>query len=84
MHQSREAHRTARPHHSPEGPPAGGCRVMAQPEHVEQDENPAAGLIGWEGIADSAAGPAQCGAGDRRSGMRVGVAGFAGSAVQGR
>jgi hypothetical protein len=23
---------------------------MAQPEHVEQDENPAAGLIGWEGI----------------------------------
>jgi hypothetical protein len=33
---------------------------MAQPEHVEQDENPAAGLIGWAGMADSAAGPAQC------------------------
>jgi hypothetical protein len=23
---------------------------MTQPEHLEQDENPAAGLIGWEGI----------------------------------
>jgi hypothetical protein len=34
---------------------------MAQPEHVKQDENPAAGLIGWEGIPDSAAGPARCG-----------------------
>jgi hypothetical protein len=59
--QSREAHHPARPHHSPRAAGLAGCRVMAQPEHVEQDKNPAAGLIGWEGIPDSAAGPAQCG-----------------------